>query len=150
MGLFLPIGERLAEERKRLGYNQTDFAALVGITRKTLFGYESGERAPDAVALATWASNGLDVMYVVTGNRAPNVTDQSYRALKPDMTESSNPVTHSVAAGPLGEYQLNRREKALLENYRGSDEEGRRAMESTASALAHRDSAKKKGRQGGE
>ncbi|MDE5255644.1 hypothetical protein PYV54_33070 [Pseudomonas aeruginosa] len=65
------------------------------------------------------------------------------------MTEKINPVTHSVVADPLGEYRLNQREKALIENYRGSDEEGRRAMESTASALAHKDRAKEK-RQGGE
>ncbi|MDS9954812.1 helix-turn-helix domain-containing protein [Pseudomonas aeruginosa] len=43
MGKNLPIGERLSDERKRLGYNQSDFSALAGITRKTLFGYESGE-----------------------------------------------------------------------------------------------------------
>ncbi|MFV9492182.1 hypothetical protein ACNUI5_09170 [Pseudomonas aeruginosa] len=36
---------------------------------KTLFGYESGERAPDALALAAWAKSGLDVLYVVTGQR---------------------------------------------------------------------------------
>ncbi len=43
---------------------------------------------------------------------------------------------------------LTRRERYLLANYRGSDEEGRRAMEATASALAHRDSAKKNGQDG--
>ncbi|HHM4316977.1 TPA: helix-turn-helix domain-containing protein, partial [Pseudomonas aeruginosa] len=69
MGKNLPIGERLSDERKRLGYNQSDFSALAGITRKTLFGYESGERAPDALALAAWAKSGLDVLYVVTGQR---------------------------------------------------------------------------------
>lgn len=70
MGTYLPIGERLAEERKRLGFNQTDFAALAGISRKTLFGYESGERAPDAGGLAVWASEGMDVTYVVVGERS--------------------------------------------------------------------------------
>lgn len=69
----LPIGERLREERERLGENQTDFAALAGVTRKTLFGYETAERSPPAEALAAWAEHGLDVCYVVTGisqNRA--------------------------------------------------------------------------------
>lgn len=69
MGSFLPIGERLAEERSRLGMNQTDFAALASVTRKTLFGYETGVRAPDAGALASWCEAGLDVSYVVTGHR---------------------------------------------------------------------------------
>ncbi|SFQ51348.1 helix-turn-helix domain-containing protein [Ectopseudomonas toyotomiensis] len=70
MGTYLPIGERLAEERKRLGFNQTDFAAVAGVSRKTLFGYESGERTPDAGGLAAWASEGVDLMYVVLGERS--------------------------------------------------------------------------------
>lgn len=70
MGNFLPIGERLRSERERLGMSQDDFAGLVGVTRKTLFGYESGARAPDAGALNAWAAVGLDVLYVVTGRRS--------------------------------------------------------------------------------
>lgn len=66
----LPIGERLREERERLGENQTDFAALAGVTRKTLFGYETADRSPPADALSAWAEHGLDVGYVVTGQRA--------------------------------------------------------------------------------
>lgn len=65
----IPIGLRLKEERERLGENQTDFAALAGVTRKTLFGYESAERSPPAEALSIWAEHGLDVGYVVTGVR---------------------------------------------------------------------------------
>lgn len=64
------IGERLSEERRRLGLNQTVFSATAQITRKTLFGYESGARSPDAQALAMWAAIGLDVAYVVTGKRS--------------------------------------------------------------------------------
>jgi transcriptional regulator with XRE-family HTH domain len=71
MGSMFPIGERLSEERQRLGMNQTDFAALASVTRKTLFGYETGARAPDAEALASWSVVGLDVLYVVTGRRSP-------------------------------------------------------------------------------
>ncbi len=112
--------------------------------------YEKGERQPDAAYLAAFTALGGDVLFLLTGTGDQKMTDKSYRSTTTDMTENSNPVTHSLAAEPLGEYRLNRREKALLENYRGSDEEGRRAMESTASALAHRDGAKKKGRQGGE
>ncbi len=68
MDNFLPIGERLKEERLRLRFNQDDFSQEAGITRKTLFGYETGMRAPDAGSLAVWAKMGLDVAYVVTGN----------------------------------------------------------------------------------
>lgn len=39
---------------------------------------------------------------------------------------------------------LSNREKVLLENYRCSDEIGKRALETTASAVAHKDGGKKK------
>lgn len=144
------LGGRLKAERERLGYSQTDFAALAGASKHSQINWEKGAAAPNATVLATWAEHGLDVLYVVTGVRGHSMTYGSNVPSTAHLTENANPVTHSVAAEPLGEYRLNRREKALLENYRGSDEEGRRAMESTASALAHRDSAKKKGRQSGE
>ena len=64
------VGERIKEERERLGFNQSDFAALAQATRKTLFNWESGTAAPNATVLAAWAAHGLDVLYVVTGQRA--------------------------------------------------------------------------------
>lgn len=66
-------GERIKEERERLGFNQTDFAALSQSTRKALFNWESGIASPNAAALAAWAAVGLDVLYVVTGQRAGGV-----------------------------------------------------------------------------
>ncbi|AYD80552.1 helix-turn-helix transcriptional regulator [Pseudomonas aeruginosa] len=143
------LGERLKAERERLGYNQTDFAALAGASKHSQINWEKGAAAPNATVLAAWAEHGLDVLYVVTGVRGQAMTYGSNVALTAHLTKKANPVTHSVVAEPLGEYRLNQREKALIENYRGSDEEGRRAMESTASALAHKDRAKEK-RQGGE
>ena len=109
MDIKLPIGERLRAERDRIGMTQQEFADVAGVTRKTLFGYETGVRPPDAAALSAWAELGLDVLYVITGQR-------------------STPV----AVPP----ELNRREKALLDNYRHSGEDGERAVEATASALA--------------
>jgi transcriptional regulator with XRE-family HTH domain len=74
MGEYLPIGERLREQRESLGMNQTDFAAAAGVSRKTLFGYETGERAPDAAALAAWEKLGVDVFHVITGRRASGLS----------------------------------------------------------------------------
>lgn len=64
------MGERIKEERERLGFNQSDFADLAAATRKTLFNWESGAAAPNANVLAAWSAHGLDVLYVVTGQRA--------------------------------------------------------------------------------
>lgn len=69
----MQMGERIREERERLGLNQTDFAALAGATRKALFNWESDAASPNAAALAVWADAGLDVLYVVTGQRAGGV-----------------------------------------------------------------------------
>lgn len=68
---MLNIGERLKEERVRLGYNQGDFAAIAGVAKTSQFNYEKGERSPDAAYLAAVAEQGVDVLYVVTGQRTP-------------------------------------------------------------------------------
>ncbi|HDS1776253.1 TPA: helix-turn-helix transcriptional regulator [Pseudomonas putida] len=65
------IGDRLKEERERLGLNQTDFAALAGASKNTQYNYEKGERSPDSNYLAAAAAQGLDVLYVITGARTP-------------------------------------------------------------------------------
>ena len=64
------IGDRLREERERLGMNQSDFAEAAGTTRKSQFNYETNERRPDAEYLAAAAVKGADVQYIVTGHRS--------------------------------------------------------------------------------
>ncbi|MNJ44626.1 transcriptional repressor DicA [compost metagenome] len=63
------IGERLKEERARLGFNQAEFAAFAGVAKTSQFNYEKGDRSPDAEYLAAIAEKGVDVLYVVTGER---------------------------------------------------------------------------------
>ena len=53
---FLTIGERLREQRLALGYSQTDFAALVGASKKTQGRWELGESSPGAEALAGYSA----------------------------------------------------------------------------------------------
>ncbi|EJI5073122.1 helix-turn-helix transcriptional regulator [Salmonella enterica] len=62
-------GARLKEERERLGYNQTDFAALVGASKHSQINWEKGVSSPDSAFLEVWAKVGLDVLYVVMGQR---------------------------------------------------------------------------------
>ncbi|WP_232456705.1 helix-turn-helix domain-containing protein [Burkholderia ubonensis] len=84
------IGERLKEERGRLGMNQTQFAAIAGVGKTTQINYESGSRLPDAGYLAALAKVGLDVQYVVTSVR-------SSVALTPDERE----LVERFRAAPL-------------------------------------------------
>lgn len=63
------IGERLKEERRRLGMNQDDFSCLGGTARRTQTNYENDLRLPDAGYLAAIAKAGADINYIITGNR---------------------------------------------------------------------------------
>jgi transcriptional regulator with XRE-family HTH domain len=63
------LGERLKEERERLGYTQPDFAALVGASKRSQIGWEQGRTSPDASSLARWVEIGLDAVYVLSGEK---------------------------------------------------------------------------------
>lgn len=101
------IGDRLKEERERLGLNQTDFAALAGASKNTQYNYEKGERSPDANYLAAAAEKGVDVLYVLTGERIPQAADNITAA-----------------------------EAQLLKRFRQMSDEGRTTINSVSEALA--------------
>ncbi len=63
----MSLGERLREERERLGFSQADFAELVGASRKSQIRWEKDESAPSADSISLWANVGLDVLYLITG-----------------------------------------------------------------------------------
>lgn len=71
------IGERLREERTRLGMSQPSFGEIGGVTKKTQMLYEGSERFPDAQYLAAVAASGVDVLYVLTGQRSQAVPTQT-------------------------------------------------------------------------
>lgn len=104
---MLNIGERLKVERVRLGYSQADFAAIAGVAKTSQFNYEKGDRSPDAAYLAAVAEKGVDVLFVVTGERTP----QEAGALNPE-------------------------EALLLERYRCMTVEARSTVNSVSEALA--------------
>lgn len=64
------IGEILKEERQRLGMNQDEFAAVGGLKRRAQTLYEQNERAPDALYLRALAEIGVDVTYILTGEKS--------------------------------------------------------------------------------
>lgn len=61
------IGERLREERMRLGYSQPAFAALGGASKGSQLAWEKGSATPNAEFLHAVARIGVDLLYVVTG-----------------------------------------------------------------------------------
>ena len=65
----MTTGKRLREEREKLGFSQTDFAALGGVGRKSQFNYEEDERKADTSYLEKIAIAGANVRYIITGER---------------------------------------------------------------------------------
>lgn len=63
------IGARLKEERNRLKLTQPEFAAAAGAAKRTLIEWEKGETSPSAVQLSALRDIGVDVFYVLTGER---------------------------------------------------------------------------------
>lgn len=102
-------GERLREERERLGLSQQQAADAVQIRREMWSKYERGLVSPGADVFIGMTGLRIDVMYVLTGVRHGSVLETN---------------------------QLSPREAALLDNYRHSGEEGKRAVEVAAAALA--------------
>lgn len=59
------LGERLKEERVRLGLSQSAFAERLGIHRNTQIKYESGAREPDSSYLEAISRFGVNTQYVM-------------------------------------------------------------------------------------
>lgn len=107
------IGMRLREERERLGFNQQDFAALGGASKRSQIEWEKENAYPNAAFLAAIAAGGADVQYILTGVRA-----------------------HAMAQTQHQGEPLTPREAALLDNYRHSSAAARDALDKTSAAFA--------------
>jgi transcriptional regulator with XRE-family HTH domain len=70
----MSFGTRLAEERKRLGLRQAEFAALVGTNVPKQSLYENDKRELRADYLGRLAEAGVDVVYVLMGRRSEGET----------------------------------------------------------------------------
>ena len=112
------IGSRLREERERLGVSQKALGEIGGVKKLTQLNYEKGDRAPDTIYLTSVAEAGVDIVYVLTGQRIPS------------------PVTVTPQ---------NEEEKKLLENYRAMDEAARLNIQAVGAAFAQSKSKVKTG-----
>lgn len=117
---LVSIGSRIREERDRLELRQSDFAELVRVSTTTQGNYERGERAPDAVYFFLAAVQGVDVLYVITGNRAPAGALDRW-------PEGTHPFA-----------DMTTEEAYLLRNYRATDDEGRAEVLGTSAVQVDR------------
>ena len=82
------FGERLKSERERLRYTQPEFADLVGASKRTQIGWEQGRSVPDANALAVWLEEGVDINFLLTGERSNGATSHHLPADEQLMLEA--------------------------------------------------------------
>lgn len=103
------MGIRLREERERKGLSQEEFGELGGVKKLAQHNYEKGVRAPDALYFSGLAEAGVDVAFVLTGQRpaaglspAEQVLLDNYRRAPP--VAQANLLQNSVllAAGLSG------------------------------------------------
>lgn len=120
MNQSVSIGERLREERQRLGMSQPAFGEIGGVTKKTQLLYESGERQPDALYLAAIEKVGVDLLYVLTGRRG------------------------GAVAAPV----LSLEQQALLAKYEAADEIGRKMAQRALTPEVPQTAVKKVGGRG--
>lgn len=66
----MTVGKRLKEERKRLGQTQQELAEGCGVSKWAQLNFEKDENLPGGGYLLAAHGCGVDVMYVLTGQRA--------------------------------------------------------------------------------
>lgn len=66
----MTFARRLKEERERLSLSQEAFAQLGGVKRVSQYLYEQEERFPDVKYLEALSVSGVDVRYLVLGERS--------------------------------------------------------------------------------
>lgn len=72
---------RLVAERERLGLTQIELRTRTGATKATQSRYETGESLPAADYLAALDAVGVDVMYLLTGERSAGALDDELQNL---------------------------------------------------------------------
>lgn len=95
------FGERVREERSRLGLSQPAFAALGGAKKHSQINYEADKTAPSVDYLASLATAGVDVLYLLTGEEPTDrLAQQTADALHSADDYASVPVHDAfMAAG---------------------------------------------------
>lgn len=67
------FGDRLEEERNRLGLKKGQMADAGKVAPSTYTAYLQGDRVPDLNALVAWTEAGADPLYIALGHRMPGL-----------------------------------------------------------------------------
>jgi transcriptional regulator with XRE-family HTH domain len=69
MGFFVTVGTLINEQSTRLGFTQTELAEYCGVGRRAQIHFEQDDSLPGGAYLQAATALGMDVLYVLTGNR---------------------------------------------------------------------------------
>lgn len=75
------IGDRLREERLRLGLSQAALGEIGGVRKQAQLNYEKGERNPDAAYLSAISKFGADIQFIVIGTRSAEALNDDEQEL---------------------------------------------------------------------
>lgn len=75
------FGERLKQERNRLGLTQEAFAAIGGVKKLAQINYEQGKTLPDAGYLTALSGVGVDIVFVMFGIPASDTLSDDEKEL---------------------------------------------------------------------
>ncbi|PHM36181.1 transcriptional regulator [Xenorhabdus mauleonii] len=105
------IGNRIKEERERLGLSKMDFAHLTGYPGHVQTSYERDEIMPEGMYLQEITKHGCDTLYIITGHKERpiklSIDEQelvkNYRAmnkaLRLKISAISDTFTQSIVSG---------------------------------------------------
>ena len=150
---------RLKEERKRLKLGIAAIADETGVSKRTVGRWESDTPIPSD-KLGALGVVGLDVAYILTGNRLPKAIDDKLAAAlslsidrEPEGGELTNLALEayetvgneagSSVAEPPSPVYLSARELNLVDNYRRSNGVGKLSLDVSAKALAQQAASEK-------
>lgn len=83
----MSIGERIVEERKRLGLTQAAFAQKLGVSLSSQKRYETNERLPSLHYFNDLAGIGVEADYVITGARTTSEQISFYARFDSEATK---------------------------------------------------------------
>lgn len=89
---------RLREERERRGLNQDAFAALGGVKKNSQTLYETGKTPPSIDYLYSLADHGVDIGYILTGQRRTSSETAEIRRFVGQFTQLSRRERRAIEA----------------------------------------------------
>lgn len=91
------VGERVKEERKRLGLSQAELAQACGFNTRAVKAAEGNENWPSGPLLAGMQRMGMDVVYLLSGDRN-TALDPAELTLLTAWRNAEEPVRQMVMA----------------------------------------------------